>query len=261
MNYDATTSLPLASGGSIPLVGFGTWQLSGAHAYESTKAALAVGYRHIDTATLYRNEAEVGRAIKDSGIARDEVFITTKLPPDRVGRERKTLTDSVRLLEVDAVDLWLIHWPPSGGPAVPTWREFQALRDEGLTKAIGVSNYEVDLIDELIAATGEAPVVNQISWSPTRYDPKTIEANRARGVVVEGYSPLKHTNLRTRALLEISKAHGVTAAQVVLRWHVQHDIVVIPRSSKPARVAENFDIFGFELTDDEMARIDELGDL
>lgn len=261
MTYHANTTVPLASGAAIPLVGFGTWQLSGAKAYESTKAALEIGYRHIDTATLYGNEAEVGRALKDSGVSRDEVFITTKLPPDRVGRERKTLTDSLRLLDVDAVDLWLIHWPPSGSPAIDTWREFQALRDEGLTKAIGVSNYSVDQIDELIAATGEAPVVNQVSWSPTRHDLRVLKANRDRGVVLEGYSPLKHTNLRTRDLFEISQAHHVTAAQVVLRWHVQHEIVVIPRSSKPERVAENFDLFSFELTAEEMRRIDSLADV
>jgi diketogulonate reductase-like aldo/keto reductase len=261
MTYHANTTVPLASGGAIPLIGFGTWQLSGAKAYESTKAALEIGYRHIDTATLYGNEAEVGRALKDSGVSRDDVFITTKLPPDRAGRERKTLTDSLRLLDVDAVDLWLIHWPPSGSPAIDTWRAFQALRDEGLTKAIGVSNYSVDEIDALIKATGEAPVVNQVSWSPTRHDLKILKDNRDRGIVLEGYSPLKHTNLRTRDLFEISQAHQVTAAQVVLRWHVQHEIVVIPRSSKPERVAENFDLFSFELTDDEMRRIDSLADV
>lgn len=260
MSYDASTTVPLTSGGALPLVGFGTWQLSGDNAYESTKAALHIGYRHLDTATMYRNEGEVGRALKDSGV-RDDVFITTKLPPNRVGKERQTLTDSLRLLGVDAVDLWLIHWPPNGGPAIETWSQFRTLRDEGLTKAIGVSNYSVDEIDGLFKATGEGPVVNQVSWSPTKHDPVTLAVNRDRGIVLEGYSPLKHTNLRTRELFEISQAHNVTAAQVVLRWHVQHEIPVIPRSSKPERVAENFDLFGFELTDEEMARIDALADV
>jgi 2,5-diketo-D-gluconate reductase A len=258
MAYDASTTISMANGAAIPLVGFGTWQLRGAKAYEATKAALELGYRHLDTATMYGNEAEVGRAVRGSEVPRDTVFITTKLPPERVGKERATLTESVRALGVDAVDLWLIHWPPSRGSAVDIWEQFRALRDEGLTKSIGVSNFSVELIDELIEATGEAPVVNQIPWSPTQHDPKNLAANRDRGVVVEGYSPLKHTNLRTRELFEIAQAHGVTAAQVVLRWHVQHEIVVIPRSSKPKRVRENFGLFGFELTDDEMRRIDAL---
>lgn len=261
MTYHANTTVPLASGGAIPLVGFGTWQLSGANAYESTRVALDIGYRHIDTATIYGNEGEVGRALKDSGVSRDDVFITTKLPPNRIPQARQTLAESLRLLDVDAVDLWLIHWPPNGSAAVEAWRELQTLRDEGMTKAIGVSNFGVGLIDELIEATGEAPVVNQVPWSPTQHDLTTLTANRDRGIVLEGYSPLKHTNLRTRELFEISQAHQVTAAQVVLRWHVQHQIVVIPRSSKPERVAENFDLFGFELSPEEMRRIDSLADV
>lgn len=257
MTYEASTAVPLASGGAMPLVGFGTWQLSGKSAYEVTKAALQLGYRHIDTATLYGNEAEVGRALNDSGVNRDDVFITTKLLASRVGEEHQTLTDSLRMLDVDAVDLWLIHWPPDGA-AVDTWRKFQALRDEGLTKAIGVSNYSVEQIDELIKATGEAPAVNQVSWNPTIHDARTLAAHRERGIVLEGYSPLKHTNLRARELVEIAQAHNVTAAQVVLRWHVQHDIPVIPRSSKRERVAQNFDVFGFELDEEEMTRIDSM---
>ncbi len=256
MSYDATSAVDLAGGGKFPLVGFGTWQLRGDRAYNAVRTALDLGYRHVDTATMYGNEAEVGRAIKDSGVPRDQVFVTTKLPPERAGKARQTLADSRRMLDVDAVDLWLIHWPPNGGAAPGTWREFQQLRNEGWTKAIGVSNYGIGLIDELIAATGEAPAVNQVSWSPGRYDAPTVAAHRERGVVLEGYSPLKGTNLRARDLFEIAQVHQVTAAQVVLRWHVQHEIPVIPRSQKPERIAENFDVFGFHLSDAEMARID-----
>lgn len=256
MGYDATSTVDLTSGGKLPLVGFGTWQLRGEKAYQATRTALERGYRHLDTATMYGNETEVGRALADSEVPREQVFITTKLPPNRIARARQTLTESVQMLGVDSVDLWLIHWPPNDGAAVDTWREFQQLRDEGLTRAIGVSNYDIGLIDELIKATGESPVVNQVPWSPTRYDAATVDAHRDRGIVVEGYSPLKGTNLRAKELFEISQAHGVTAAQVVLRWHIQHEIPVIPRSQNASRIAENFDLFGFALTDEEMARID-----
>ena len=201
-------------------------------------------------------EAEVGRAIKDSGLDRADLYVTTKLPPERIKRVRATLSESLSLLGLDHVDLWLIHWPPHGSPATEAWREFRQLRDEGMTTSIGVSNYDVDLIDELVAQTGEAPAVNQVSWSPSLFEAATLAGNRDRGTVLEGYSPLKNTNLRAKELFDISQAHGVTAAQVVLRWHVQHEIPVIPRSQNPERIAANFDLFGFELTADEMARVD-----
>jgi 2,5-diketo-D-gluconate reductase A len=241
---------------SMPLVGFGTWQLSGDAAYTATRAALDVGYRHIDTATLYGNEREVGRAIVDSGVDRDDIFVTTKLPPDRRKKVRETIEESLKLLRLDRVDLWLIHWPPHEDAIPQTWGEFIDARDAGLTRTIGVSNYELGQLDTLIETSGEAPVLNQIDWSPTKYDPKTVEGHRQRGVVLEGYSPLKKTNLKAKPLVEIAEAHGVTPAHVVLRWHVEHGIPVIPRSSKPERVAANFDIFGFQLSPAEVARVD-----
>jgi diketogulonate reductase-like aldo/keto reductase len=251
-------TVALAGGVNLPLVGFGTWQLRGGTAYRATREALDVGYRHIDTATLYGNEAEVGRAVKDSGVPRDEVVIVTKLKPDRIGRPRVELETSLRQLGVDRIDVWLIHWPP-GGSAVPgTWRELLALRDAGLTRAVGVSNYSLGQLDELVDATGEAPVMNQIPWSPAQYDADEVAGHAKRGVVLEGYSPLKNTNLRALPLAQIADAHGVTPAQVVLRWHVEHGIPVIPRSSKVERVRSNFDLAGFSLSTDEVARIDAL---
>jgi 2,5-diketo-D-gluconate reductase A len=258
MTSDAMPSVRLSDRVELPLIGFGTWQLTGHTAYRATRAALEVGYRHIDTATIYGNEGEVGRAIADSGLDRDDVVIVTKLPPERAGKERATLEESLRLLGVDQVDCWLIHWPPRGSGAVAVWTEFLKLRDAGLTRTVGVSNFPLHLLDELVAATGEAPVMNQISWGPASYDSAEVDGHRERGVVLEGYSPLKHTNLRALPLVEIAAAHGVTPAQVVLRWHVEHTIPVIPRSSKPERVASNFDIAGFELTEDEVARIDDM---
>ncbi len=246
----------IGNGIDMPMVGFGTWQLGGRQAYDSVRVALEAGYRHIDTATMYGNEAEVGRALRDSGLDSRDVFITTKLPPGRFGQERATLTQSLRALGTDHVDLWLIHWPPRrANQSVPAWHEFLKMRSEGLTRAVGVSNYSPEEIDELATATGEVPAVDQVSWSPSRHDPDLLAALRDRGVIVEGYSPLKGTRLRDRTLREIADAHDVTPAQVVLRWHVQLGIIVIPRSSRPERIAENFDLFGFSLTDGEMDRL------
>jgi 2,5-diketo-D-gluconate reductase A len=254
-------SLPKAADGTpveMPLLGFGTWQLRGNAAYEAARDALEAGYRHLDTATMYGNEAEVGRALEDSGVPRDQVFITTKLPPERAGKERSTIEASLRALGVDAVDLWLIHWPPSRGRSVSVWREFLGAREAGLVRAAGVSNYDIDEIDELAAATGERPAVNQIRFGPTLWDAGLVAAHRERGVVVEGYSPFKTTNLHDPALTRIAAAHGVDPARVVLRWHIQHEIVVIPKSKTPERIARNADVDGFALTAEEMTAIDGL---
>jgi 2,5-diketo-D-gluconate reductase A len=245
----------LGGGVAMPMVGFGTWQLKGRRAYEAVGHALQAGYRHIDTATMYRNEEEVGRAIAEAGLDRKAVFVTTKLPPGSAGRARATLTDSLRALGTDYVDLWLIHWPPRRQASVPLWRDFLALRDEGRCRAVGVSNYGIGEIDELIAATGERPAVNQIPWSPSRYDPALLAAHAERGVAVEGYSPLKGTRLRDPVLVEIAARHGVTPAQVVLRWHLEIGVVVIPKSARPERIQSNFDLFGFSLTPEEVASI------
>jgi 2,5-diketo-D-gluconate reductase A len=251
-------SAPLSSGGSIPLVGFGTWQLSGTSARDSTAGALAAGYRHIDTATGYGNEAEVGAALLASGVPRGEVFITTKLPPDHGGRERRTLTESVSALGVDQVDLWLIHWPP-GGAGVDMWRELIRAQQDGLARAIGVSNYSLEQIDELTEATGVTPAVNQIKWGPFLHDAKTFTGHQERGVVLEGYSPFRSGSLTDPTLVAIAAAHGRTVPQVIVRWHLQHGIVVIPKSAHPERIVANADVSGFELTEAEMARIDALG--
>jgi 2,5-diketo-D-gluconate reductase A len=256
--HDVPT-VDLAGKVPMPLVGFGTWQMRGREAYEAVRYALEVGYRHLDTATMYRNETEVGRALRDSGLRRDEVFVATKLPPSRAGHERETLAASLRALGTEYVDLWLIHWPPRS--SVPTWRAFLAQRDAGLARSVGVSNYSIAQLDELIGATGQAPAVNQIPWSPRQHDPQTLAASRERGVVVEGYSPLNGSDLRQPVLTEIAHGHGVTAAQVVLRWHIEHGIPVIPKSVSRDRIAANIDLFDFQLTPDEIARIDALSEV
>lgn len=249
-------TVSVGDGHQMPLLGFGTWQLPGRQAYEPVRVALETGYRHLDTATMYRNESEVGRALQDSGVPRAEVFITTKLPAERAGRERETIEASLKALGVDQLDLWLVHWPPNGAARPQTWREFVTARDEGLTRAIGVSNYSVAQIDELTKATGVTPAVNQIPYSPALHDPRLLAAHRERGVALEGYSPFRRSDLREPVFAEVAAAHGVTPTQVILRWHIQHEIVVIPKSATPDRIRANFDVFGFALTDEEMSRID-----
>jgi diketogulonate reductase-like aldo/keto reductase len=249
----------IAPGVRMPLLGLGTWQARGASCEAAVTRALEVGYRNIDTARAYRNETEVGRALAESDVARDDVFVTTKMWPDRVGHERETLEESLAALALDHVDLWLIHWPPDGRARPDVWERFLEARADGLARAVGVSNYSVEQLDELQAATGDLPSVNQVEWSPALHDSATLEAHRQRGVQLEGYSPLKTTDLRNRRLGEIAKAHGVTPAQVVIRWHIEHEIVVIPKSANPERIAENADVLGFSLTNDEVAALDALG--
>jgi diketogulonate reductase-like aldo/keto reductase len=248
-------SVDLGRGVSMPMIGFGTWQLQGQLAYEAARHALQIGYRHIDTATMYRNEQQVGRALADSGVDRADVFVTTKLPPGNAARTRATIEESLKALGTDYVDLWLVHWPPRGRILVPLWRDFLAARDDGLTRAIGVSNYGIRQIDELTEATGEHPAVNQIPWSPSRYDAGLLAAHNERAVALEGYSPLKGTRLRDRTLAEIAARYGVTPAQVILRWHIDTGVIVIPKSARAERIEQNFDIFGFSLTPEEVARI------
>jgi 2,5-diketo-D-gluconate reductase A len=251
----AVPAVDLPGGVPMPMIGFGTWLLRGKAGREAVRAALDAGYRHIDTATMYGNEGDVGHVLASSGLARDEVFVTTKLPSGKAGRERATLAASLRALGTDYVDLWLVHWPPPDKMLIPVWREFLALRDAGRVRAVGVSNYSLAQIDRLIKATGQAPAVNQITWSPGRYDATLLAGHRERGVAVEGYSPLKRTNLASPVLEEIAAAHGATAAQVVLRWNLELGVTVLVKSAQPERIAANIDVLRFSLSPDEVARI------
>ena len=253
-----TKTVNLPGGTALPLIGFGTWQLSPKTAYESVRAALDIGYRHVDTATVYKNESDVGRAVKDSGLDREQIFVTTKLPPHDAGHARRTLESSLRSLDTEYLDLWLIHWPTGQDELISTWQELLSAKDAGLVRNVGVSNYSPDLIDLLTKATGQQPAVNQIPWSPAEHDPALLEEHRRRGVVVEGYSGLKNTDLNDPVLAEIAQRHEVTPAQVVLRWHLEHDIVILPRSSRRERISANFDLEGFTLTAEDVTAIDAL---
>jgi diketogulonate reductase-like aldo/keto reductase len=248
----------LASGTRMPLLGLGTWEATGTAAVSAIRLALELGYRHVDTATMYANEREVGRAVAESGVPREEIFVTTKLPQDHAGRERETLEASLLALGFDDVDLWLVHWPPGGHSRPDVWERLLELQAAGLAREVGVSNYSLEQIDELERATGRFPAVNQVEWSPPLFDPDTLEGHRRRGVQLEGYSPLKTTNLLDPQVAGIAQEHGVTPAQVVLRWHVEHRIVAIPRSTNPKRIAENAAIFGFELASSEVELLNAL---
>jgi diketogulonate reductase-like aldo/keto reductase len=249
-------SVWLADSVPIPLIGFGTWQLDGPGAYHGVRAALEIGYRHIDTATAYQNEDAVGAAVAHSGIGRENVFITTKCPPGNVGHEMATLDASLAALGTGYVDLWLIHWPPNGEARPDMWQAYIAALRQGKARAIGVSNYSVTQIDELTAVTGCVPAINQIPWGPFAYSKREAAALAARRVVLQGYSPLKRSDLGHPLLAEIAAAHGKTPAQVILRWHVEHGFVVIPRSQHRERIVENFDVFDFALAPDELRRLD-----
>jgi 2,5-diketo-D-gluconate reductase A len=254
-----TDTVTLTSGAQMPLLGFGTWQIKGADAVTATSAALEAGYRHLDTATVYGNEREVGRALADSGVPRDQVFLTTKCPPDRAGRELETLRRSLDLLQTDHVDLWLIHWPGRGSTNVDMWRRFVEARDAGLARDIGVSNFDAALLDAVSGPAGVVPAVNQIEWSPLLYDAGVVAEHRERDVVLEGYSALRGGTLQHPAIVEIAERTGRTPAQVIIRWHLQHRIVVIPKSVRAERIRSNSDVDGFSLSDEDMATLDGLG--
>jgi 2,5-diketo-D-gluconate reductase A len=249
----------LPGGGHMPLLGFGTWQLKGDTAAQATEVALQAGYRHLDTATIYDNEREVGGGLRNSGLAREEVFVTTKCPPDRASRELDTLEQSLELLGTDHVDLWLIHWTPDQGAGVEIWEKYVEARARGLATDIGVSNYSVGQVDELAAATGVRPAVNQIKWTPLLFDGSVVDGHRERGVTLEGYSGLKGGTLENPTIREVAEQVGRTPAQVIVRWHLQHGIVTIPKSQDPDRIRANADVASFELSADDMAALDALG--
>jgi 2,5-diketo-D-gluconate reductase A len=208
---------------------------------------------------IYGNEGEVGRALEQSGVARDDVFVTTKCPPNRAGRELDTLRQSLDLLRTDHVDLWLVHWPAGGDTDVSMWQAFTEARESGLARDIGVSNFGVDLVDEVTSATGTAPAVNQVRWSPLLFDASVLEEHRTRGVTLEGYSALRGGTLKDRTIGGVAERLGRTPAQVIIRWHLQHGVVVIPKSSKAERIRSNADVGGFELSAQDMAALDALG--
>jgi diketogulonate reductase-like aldo/keto reductase len=247
----------LADGNEIPLLGFGVWQVpDGRECEEAVSFALEAGYRHIDTAQAYGNERSVGTALRDSGVPRDEVFVTTKFYPEREDAEEEAKR-SLDRLGLDHVDLYIIHWP-KGGPTW-AWEGMQRARQNGFARSIGVSNFSVAELEELAGITDGPPAVNQVQFSPFEFRRGLLEACEARGIVLEAYSPLgTGRHLGDPRVGEIAERLGRTPAQVLIRWSLQRDIVVLPKSTHRERIVENAQVFDFALTDEDMAALDAL---
>jgi diketogulonate reductase-like aldo/keto reductase len=257
------TSLPrleLNDGHTIPQLGFGVFQVPPDDTRQAVQFALDTGYRLIDTAAAYGNEAEVGEAVAQSGLPRHDVFITTKLWNDDQGRAEaaRAFEHSLDRLAMDYVDLYLIHWPaPARGQYVDTWRALCELRQDGRARSIGVSNFTVENLERIIEATGVVPAVNQIELHPHLAQSELRRFHAEHGIVTEAWSPLERGGelLHDATVTEIAGNHGRTPAQIALRWHIQLGNVVIPKSVTPSRIRENFHIFDFELSDEEMQAI------
>ncbi len=247
----------LADGNRIPVLGLGVWQIpNGATCVNAVRWALEAGYRHIDTAQAYGNEASVGRGLRDSGVPRKDVFITTKFYPgseDPVAEAE----GSLERLGVDHVDLYLVHWP-QGGPTW-AWPGMERTRELGYARSIGVSNFDARELDEVVAMATVPPVVDQVELSPFAYRRKLVQAAERHRVAVEAYSPLgTGRHLSDSGVRRIAERTGRTPAQVLIRWCLQHDLVVIPKSTHRNRIEENARVFDFSLSDRDMAELDAL---
>ncbi|REK64002.1 MAG: aldo/keto reductase [Cohnella sp.] len=250
----------LNNGVKMPRLGLGVWKVTDPGDVErAIHAAVQTGYRSIDTASFYKNEAEVGQAIRSCGVPREELFITTKIWNEDQGYD-KTLAafeESRKRLGLEVVDLLLIHWPGKD-KYIDTWRAFEKLYREGFVRAIGVSNFQIHHLNKLIEASEIVPAVNQVEFHPLLTQKELLAYTKEKGIQLEAWSPLMQGNLDQPVLKEIAAKYGKTPAQVVLRWDLQHGVVTIPKSITPSRIAENADIFDFELTAEDMDRIDSL---
>jgi diketogulonate reductase-like aldo/keto reductase len=250
-------AVELADGNHLPLLGLGVWQVpDGDTCVNAVRWALELGYRHIDTAQAYGNEASVGKALRESGVPRDEVFITTKFYPGNKDPAAEA-EHSLRRLGVDRLDLYLVHWP-QGGP-LWAWPGMQQAKERGFTRSIGVSNFGAAELGQVIGTGGAAPVVNQIQFSAVEYRRGLLDACRREGVTLEAYSPLgTGRHLKNRQVADIASRVGRTPAQVLLRWCLQHGVPVIPKSTHRERIAENAELFDFTLTEADMTALDGL---
>jgi 2,5-diketo-D-gluconate reductase A len=257
-----TTAVPtitVNNGVEIPQLGFGVFQIEPENTREATLKALEVGYRHIDTAEMYGNEKEVGQAIRDSGIDRDQIFVTSKLnngfhDPDDAMR---AFQQSLDVLDIGHIDLFLIHWPlPAVGDFVDTWKAMERMYEGGDVRAIGVSNFKQHHLNRLFAEATVVPAVNQIEIHPYLTQDDLRDFDREHGIATEAWSPIAQGKvLKDPVLVRIAERLGVSTAQVTLRWHIQRGDIVFPKSVTPERVQENFEIFDFELTGADMADI------
>ncbi|PYI39879.1 2,5-diketo-D-gluconic acid reductase [Arthrobacter psychrolactophilus] len=252
--------LTLNNGVTIPQLGFGVFQVPPEETRVAVAQALAAGYRHIDTAAAYRNEAGVGAAIAESGIAREELFITTKLRNGEQGSPRAAFEASRKALGLDWIDLYLIHWPvPSQGLYTQAWKEIESLYAQGLVRAIGVSNFLPDHLDTLLEASTVVPAVNQIEAHPSFHQGELADKSRSHGIAVEAYSPLgQGKDLDHPVITELAAEYGATPAQIVLAWHLGLGNIVIPKTVSPARMSENLAAAAITLSEDALKRISAL---
>jgi 2,5-diketo-D-gluconate reductase A len=252
--------LDLNDGNKAPQLGFGVFQIPDGETADAVASALAAGYRSIDTAAIYKNEAGVRQGIERSGVARGDIFLTTKLWNSEQGFDStlKAFDASVQKLGVDYVDMYLIHWPtPKQDRYVDTWKAFIRLREEGRIRSIGVSNFQPAHLERIVKETGVTPVVNQVELHPDFAQHEVVAANAKHKVITEAWSPLGQGGdlLKNDTLVAIGRKHGKSPAQVVLRWLVQLGHMVIPKSATPERIKSNIDVFDFELSSDEMKAI------
>jgi diketogulonate reductase-like aldo/keto reductase len=259
---DQVPALPLRGGETIPQLGFGVFQVPAAETEQAVMLALRTGYRHIDTAAAYRNEAGVAQGMRAAGLDPDEVFVTTKCWNDDQGREkaRRACEASLGRLEAHHLDLYLIHWPvPSHDRYVDTWRTFIEMRDEGMIRTIGVSNFEPAHLRRLIEETGEAPALNQVELHPYLQQQGLRREHEELGILTEAWSPLAQgAVLEDPTIVELADRHERTPGQIVIRWHLQLGNVVIPKSVTPERIRQNFDVLDFDLSAEEMSAIEAL---
>jgi 2,5-diketo-D-gluconate reductase A len=251
--------ITMHDGARIPQFGFGVFQIPPDETADAVRTALDAGYRHIDTAQMYRNEEGVAEGVKRSGVARDDIFITTKLNNDRHGHDSaiEALDESLRKLGTDHVDLFLIHWPQAKlKKYVETWKAFEKLAADGRARSIGVSNFEPEHLETLANETDTVPAVNQIELHPGLQQAQLRGYHREHGIITEAWSPLAQGKVfGDQAIVDLAQKYDRSPAQVVLRWHIQLGNVVFPKSSTPSRMRENIDIFDFELSDEDMAAI------
>ena len=257
-------SAPLvpANGAGIPAIGLGTWPIKGDRCVEAVSAALRAGYRHIDTAVMYGNEAEVGEGLRAGGVARDDIWVTTKIWRDDLasGVLERSAEASLARLKLDAVDLLLIHWPNEAIALKDSIAALCHAKRRGLTRHIGVSNFPTRMLDEAVRLASEPLVTNQVEYHPHLDQSKLLAGCRRHGIALTAYCPLGRGAvggvMSEKVVKDIATAKGRTPAQIVLRWHLQQPgVIAVPKSETPARIVENFDVFGFTLTDAEMARI------
>ena len=258
MKYTISSKLRLNSGIEIPILGLGTWRAEGKECTQAILWAFEAGYRHVHTAAFYGNEEDVGKAIQDSGLDREEIFVTTKVWNDEHGYDKaiKACNNSLKKLNLDYIDLYLIHWPVSGH-RIETWKALENLLNDGKARAIGVSNFMTSHLEELLPNVDIIPAVNQIEFNPYMYQKGLHQYCLRKYIQLEAFAPIvRARKFDDPKLLELCKKYDKTPAQILLRWAIQHDIIVIPKSVNKERIIENSLIFDFELSDEDMTLLD-----